>query len=163
MKVIEIAFKLIYEITLSFMFIRVFFINKIKTPLFCRLLIILFSITSRARITLAGLNWVFLAVVIMFLGGIIVVFIYASSLNFRKKNILQNTRAKLLRRVIISLGLILLFNSFRVKAVVFSSYRVYVSQRVSILIFMATYLLVILLIVVKIIQFNEGPLKTYFS
>jgi len=109
-----------------------------------------------------GLNWIFMAVVIIFLGGIIIVFIYASSLRFRKKNVLPLFPRKFLLG---GVGLSLVFSlklNFS-KRINFASYSVYSAHRASILTFIAVYLLLILLILIKITRSREGPLKTYFS
>lgn len=133
-----------------------------KTPLFTSLLVVLFSIWGGAIITIAGLNWTFMAVTIMFLGGIIIVFIYTSRINFRKKNIITFPLKKLtasLRGITILRYLFRTLNFLKHDLAPFS---LYTSSNSINLIFVAVYLLFILLTLIKIVRCGEGPLKTIF-
>ena len=133
----------------------------VKTPLFLRLFLILFAIRMRRILAIIGLHWIFLIVVIMFLGGIIVVFIHASSLNFRKKNIFHLN----FPNFIFTWGLLFLrINALSLRSEtqrVSTAAAVYRTQSTASLWFFAFYLLLALLLLVKIVCPKEGPIKTH--
>ena len=126
--------------------------TKTKTPLFLRILLIRFIMLSGRILTIQELNWPFIAIVIIFLGGIIVVFVYASSLNFNNKNLMSaNARVGLLW---VFIFLIIAQASARkgLIRIAISSAGLYTSPALSILLFIGLYLLAALLSLIKVIR-----------
>lgn len=160
--VIEIAINFIYSILMALLIVRVLRFNFTKTPLFTRLLLVLFSIVGRTLISAQGLNWIFMAIVIIFLGGIIVVFVYASRLNFRKKNIFHFSFKKIIlfRATLIVLNF--LMPSIFINEIFLAPFSLYSGNRSGNLVYLALYLLMVLLLLIKIVSQGDGPIKTQF-
>ena len=146
--------------------IRIFFMFFcISTnPLICALRIIITSFFSGFLIFSVYSKWICLILIIVFIGGIIVVFLYVSSLAINKKIVLIFTKnsAKLsifffirILRNIFSPVLI----GFNPNTLIFSSY-----QKISTLtiIFLIAYLLLALILVVKNSESFKGSLVEKF-
>ena len=126
-----------------------------------RLTLILFTLFGRLYILKIGHIWIFYALVIIFLGGIIVVFVYSSSLSVSNKN----TNKKQIYIVILNSIVIYTLRRYitlnkNYEIIEISPFNIYSSKSLTNLLFLATYLLLNLLILIKLVRWREGPLKT---
>ena len=72
---------LIYIIILLLLVCSIILVLRAKSPFIISLGLVILSFTLRLAVHSAGYLWVTYTLVIMFLGGIIIVFIYASSID----------------------------------------------------------------------------------
>ncbi len=136
--------------------IRLFYTER---SLLFALLLVLFAIFARFIIAFLNMGWIFIAIVLIFLGGIIVVFIYASSLSITKKHIWRFDIKKYVTRFIFLFLMIICYIVFFMKRINTRPRSLYANRAVINIIFIASYLLLALLLLVKIIRITEGPLK----
>ena len=120
----------------------------------------------RASLALMAYMWVFchkwirVALALIFIGGIIVIFIYAASISRNEKLKLHNALEKCLL-------IIFLFLASLVRQVCFpnsilkENYPdfIFLEHSVATLVFLVFYLLIVLLVVVKIVESFKGALK----
>merc|ERR1712238_342789 len=131
----------------------ILFVLLTKSPFIIRLGLVIFSFILRLTLHRSGCMWVAYTLIIMFLGGIMIVFIYASSIDSVFKLII-----KLHKVVVLSLlSATALFNINQ-----FSPTPVWLNfccSSLGVLCVMALLILSTLFIVVKLVQIREGPLK----
>ena len=151
---IIISFLLMSFITTAFLTLII-----TNSPFYMRLSVILISFCFGVGLVIIGVSWFFLSLVIMFLGGIMVVFVYASSLgrNFVIKFSTGVTR------LLISLGLILAGATYIVKLETSLISQplsfVYSFPSFIMISLLGMILLSILFVVSKLVTINEGAIK----
>lgn len=131
-----------------------------KSPFIIRLGLVVLSFTLRLTIHRVGYMWVTYTLVIMFLGGIIIVFIYASAMDSVFKLVV-----KLYKVIMFSTSLVVI--SLSSWACLFNTNHYYTTpvwlnfccRRVGVLGVMILLILSTLFIVVKLVQIGDGPLK----
>ena len=131
-----------------------------KSPFIISLGLVVFSFTLRFTVHSAGYLWVTYTLVIMFLGGMIIVFIYASSMDSVFKLIIKVQKVVRLSVSLVVLSLLswthfLSLNHFYSTPVWLN----FCSRRAGVLCVMILLILSTLFIVVKLVQIREGPLK----
>lgn len=131
-----------------------FYINL--NPIIGCLLIVVISLVSIIYISLMGFKWISYLLILLFLGGIIILFIYICSITNKSKILLKKVNFKF---YLLSL-LILLFFVYPVNSYTTGIIRS-IFNRISnnILFFLIFYLLIILIVSVKISKKNFGSLK----
>ncbi len=99
------------------------------------------------------------------MGGIIVVFVYASSLRSNKKLIILKQIKEIVGNflILITVLFILKSNNFYTMDFQVNPGVIYKETKLGLLLIMAFYLLLTLLLLVKIIRWKEGPLKSQFK
>lgn len=131
-----------------------------KSPFMISLGLVIFSFTLRFAVHSAGYLWVSYTLVIMFLGGIIIVFIYASSMDSVFKLIIKIQKVVWLSISLVILSL--LSWTYFLNLSHFYSTPVWLnfcSRRAGVLCVIILIVLSTLFIVVKLVQIREGPLK----
>jgi len=131
-----------------------------KSPFIISLGLVIFSFTLRLTIHRVGYMWVTYTLIIMFLGGMIIVFIYASAMDSVFK-----LAVKVHKVIMFSTSLVLL--SLSSWTCLFSTNHYYATpvwlnfccRRVGVLGVMILLILSTLFIVVKLVQIGDGPLK----
>ena len=105
--------------------------------------------------------WIIYAVILLFTGGIIVLFTYIITLVFSIKVTFSN----LTTIVIFIWGVLLIFSiNFSItpsQEILISN--IYLNSRIRVLAFMGRYLLLVLLAVVSLAVSQKGPLKSFFK
>ena len=105
--------------------------------------------------------WIIYAVILLFTGGIIVLFTYIITLVFSIKVTFSN----LTTIVIFIWGVLLIFSiNFSItpsQEILISN--IYLNSRIRVLAFMGRYLLLVLLAVVSLAVSQRGPLKSFFK
>ena len=140
--------------------VGVFIISRANSPFVLCIRLIFLSIALSLDIHRVSYFWFTYALIIIFLGGIIVVFSYASSINRGFKLNLKWYRVKEILFIIVmfsslNLGVLSFIKMVR-KAPTTLSYN---STARPVIIIAAGLLLIALFIVVKLVQMEEGPLK----
>lgn len=149
-------FVLLYTLVLVFM---AMLIISNQSPFVVSLIIILMSIFISLVMLINGLTWFGFALILIFLGGIIVVFSYASAIGGTQK--IKNNVS------ILSAGLVLMLRlrvnyffhieetnrSFLIIKTIFSEYFL------GVLFFFCFMLLITIFLIIKLIKFERGALK----
>lgn len=131
-----------------------------KSPFIIRLGLVAFSLVLRLTIHRAGFIWVTYTLVIMFLGGIIIVFIYASSINSVFKLMVKRYKVVIFSTTLV-LPCFLTWGGFLNSGQVSSTpvWLNFCCRSTTVLCVIAMLILLTLFIVVKLVQVLEGPLK----
>ena len=138
--------------------ISILFIARVKSPFYVSLSVILCSIGLGLFLILAGISWFFYSLVIIFLGGIIVVFVYASSLS---NNFILLTSIKTIYFIIGGvLSFIIIFST---KLQRFSPFTcppiLFFGDTIRVVALLALVLLLVLFVVVKAVKVEDGAIK----
>lgn len=153
---------------LLLIFIRylIFFLRLVSSPLRGALVLVVISVSLRLLISALISKWVRFLVILLFLGGIMVLFVYICRLISRMKIFIKNLYIK---KMLILLGVFLprliLINYFQDYSLCFSTFNlssIYIKSRLRILLSVARYLIFILIVRVKLCQKFKGGLKSKF-
>ena len=153
---------------LLLIFIRylIFSLRWVSRPLRGALVLVVISVTLRLLISALIRKWIRFLVILLFLGGIIVLFIYICRLISRMKIFIKNLY---LNRILILLGVffsrLFLINYLPDYSLCFFTFNlspIYSKSRLRILISVAAYLIFILIVRVKLCQKFKGGLKSKF-
>jgi len=131
-----------------------------KSPFIISLGLITFSFTLSLTLHSVGCIWLTYTLIIMFLGGIIIVFIYASSINSVFKLMIKIHKVVVFSFSLVALSIVSWTRLSR-------TYQFYPTpvwlnfccSSLGVLGMMALLILSTLFIVVKLVQVREGPLK----
>lgn len=131
-----------------------------KSPFLISLGLVSFSFALRLFVHSVGYVWVTYTLVIIFLGGIIIVFIYASSLNRVFKLIIKIYKILIFSASLIALSLIV-GGELLIEGQLYSTpvWLNFCCRSLGVLCIIALLVLFTLFIVVKLVQVREGPLK----
>ena len=129
----------------------------VKTPLALALTIISFSLALSLRIAQFYSSWVALALILIFLGGIIVIFLYFCSLSINDKPVFTPPKSGLVLLIIITT----LHPVSDVYGVNFIKLN-FESFNLSSILILVSYLLTCLFIVVKFSENFKGALRIKF-
>lgn len=138
----------------------IIFVLIAKSPFMISLGLVILSFTLRLTVHSVGCLWVTYTLVIIFLGGIIIVFIYASSMDSVFKLMIKIQ--KVVRLSISFIALSLVSWTYFLNLSHFYSTPVWLnfcSSRAGVLCVIILFILSTLFIVVKLVQIREGPLK----
>ena len=115
----------------------------------------------RCILSIFSSKWLIFAIIIIFLGGIIVIFLYATALSSRNKIVIYSiSKTKIL---ILGLRVRLVSQNFSIEFIkITSAARMYNFLSISQLFFLLRYLLVSLFTVVKLVENFKGSLKIEF-
>jgi len=129
----------------------------LKSPIFTRLSLIILALVTSFSLWLSLSKWPALALSLIFVGGIIIIFLYISSLraNLKVANISRHYQKFFLLRFLFFTGSIFLTPTFGLN--IFYSW-----QNHLLLLFLILYLLLTLLMVSKFRQSFKGPLTEKF-
>jgi len=123
---------------------------------------VLLSILSGAILIKINITWFFYLLVLVFLGGVIVLIIYISTLAANEKFFLSVDIIKRGVRVAVSLATAIVFYQKYVYAKISSGGIIasvlYEGPNTRLLVFLIFYLLLTLVAVVKLVKFESGPL-----
>lgn len=131
-----------------------------RSPFFIRINLIVFRVFWSFNVYLASADWFFYTLIIIFLGGIIVIFTYASSLtNVFKTSIV--TQFKRIILLIVAFVFVFMYCSVPIYnfCISNSTWIVYYWPSTIFTILMVLTVIITLFVVVKLVQINEGPLK----
>lgn len=125
-----------------------------RSPFLIRLSLVILSFCLRIILLINSFSWMFYTLIILFLGGIIIVFIYISSLN-------SIFKISLKRKLVIPIFILIMIfikdrflsNKFNDPWINFN-FMNYIS-----IIFIVVIILLRLFIIVKLVSINEGPIK----
>lgn len=131
-----------------------------KSPFLISLGLVSFSFALRLFVHSVGYVWLTYTLVIIFLGGIIIVFIYASSLNRVFKLIIKIYKILIFSASLIALSLIV-GGELLIGGQLYSTpvWLNFCCRSLGVLCIIALLVLFTLFIVVKLVQVREGPLK----
>ena len=135
------------------------FIISGSHPVFIRILLALTTVAiSLFAISLAG-SWFFYLLVLVFLGGVIVLIIYMSTLCTNEKFIISPRNLIMLFALLTVILGIIRSNERGISSVrIFGAGFLYEGGQVFSLAFLISYLLIALVCVVKLVKFEHGPL-----
>ena len=140
-------------------FIAIIVVLCTRSPFYIRLSVIIVSFSFGLSLVFYGASWFFFSLVIIFLGGIIVVFVYASSLgrNFVITFLVSN---KFLVVVIsISVLIVILFSNNNIFIISQSLVSIYSLQSFIFIAILGSILLGVLFVVSKVVTMNDGAIK----
>lgn len=129
------------------------------SPFIARCIVILFAFLWSRKLIILSIDWFFYSLVIIFLGGIMIIFTYTSSLSGIFKFKVPIFKPSL------GLILIIIIKRFRRSNILFplcSQYTIWITYSLigyGILRIRVILILIVLFIVVKLIGVSEGPLK----
>ena len=131
-----------------------------RSPFFIRINLIVFRIFWSFNVYLSSADWFFYTLVIIFLGGIIVMFTYASSLtNVFKTSVVAQFKST----VFLLVAFVFTFMSCLVPihnpCMSNSTWMVYYWPSTIFTLLIVLTIIITLFVVVKLVQINEGPLK----
>ena len=107
-----------------------------------------------------GRLWLMYTLIIIFLGGIIIVFIYTASVNNRFK-FLINTYRVTFASLLVGFGFFTRLNSSRHHSNLQEGvWRIFRAVSVRLVVFLGLMIIMTLFTVVKLVQIDQGPLKT---
>ena len=129
------------------------------SPFYIRLSVIVISFSFGLSLVYSGTSWFFFSLVIMFLGGIIVVFVYASSLGRNFVIIFSTNRSYFIVVVIISIMLRFLFSNSYIVSINQSLVSIYNLQSFIFITILGSVLLGVLFVVSKVVTINDGTIK----
>ena len=167
-KILERVFKLYLSIYLTFIYFLLFssapVILIITHPVLMAYGLILYAVLVRIRLRILRIRWFIYLLVLIFLGGVIVLIIYITSIAANEK--FNSQLKKRLRRLILAILLVSLRITMlpTLEKVVFlentpTFLMSLIEARSSLMYFWITfYLLLVLISVVKIVKLEEGPL-----
>jgi len=145
-----------------FRLIRIQILFYFSHPISIGLILVLLSILSGAILIKMNITWFFYLLVLVFLGGVIVLIIYISTLAANEKFFLSVDIVKRGVRVVVSLATIIVFYQKYVYVKISSGGIIasvlYEGPNTSLLVFLIFYLLLTLVAVVKLVKFESGPL-----
>merc|ERR1712244_135363 len=138
-----------------------------KTPLLACLILVFLTLMIRIFISFISSKWMSYLVLLLFLGGMIVLFVYICTLITKIKVLIRNNR-----KVYVLSSLLLLYFSLMgyfkkveftliFSGIDFSS--IYQKSLLMLLVYRIIYLLVMLFISVKMVQKHKGGLKSKFN
>ena len=136
----------------------------LKSPLIGALTLILISCFMAIYISTLSRKWISYLIVLLFLGGIIVLFVYICTLISNFKNSIKNSPYWLILRVLLAiifralLFFVIWDFKFDRKSLLLST--IYSSSRFLLIITIIIYLIFVLLISIKICQKSKGGLKS---
>lgn len=144
-----------------------FFLIFVRTPLLARVILIYITLLIRIILSIIASKWVSFLIILLFLGGMIVLFVYICTLITKIKVLIRNNR-----KVYVLSSLLLLYFSLMgyfkkveftliFSGIDFSS--IYQKSLLMLLVYRIIYLLVMLFISVKMVQKHKGGLKSKFN
>lgn len=136
----------------------------ISSPFIASLGLSLTALLTRILLLEIGINWLFFALVILFVGGIIVLFMYicslTRSLKIETNKILIFVLIALLS-IFLSLNQELIIRRYKLQRLIMSN--LFRPIRFRYLVFLANYLLIGLVVVISLTNKFVGPLKNNIS
>merc|ERR1711970_1385453 len=152
---------IIRTVFVFFRLIRIQILFYFSHPISIGLILVLLSILSGAILIKMNITWFFYLLVLVFLGGVIVLIIYISTLAANEKFFLSVDIVKRGVRVVVSLATIIVFYQKYVYVKISSGGIIasvlYEGPNTSLLVFLIFYLLLTLVAVVKLVKFESGP------
>ena len=131
-----------------------------KSPFIISLGLVAFSLILSIVLHSLGMVWVTYTLVIIFLGGIMIVFVYASSMNRVFKLRIKAYKISIFTRALMILLITLPLELFGFgKRYCTPIWLNFCCTRGGVLCLIALLILITLFIVVKLVQLAEGPLK----
>lgn len=107
-----------------------------------------------------GRLWLIYSLIIIFLGGIIIVFIYTASVNNRFKFLVNFNKSFLYSApILVGISLRLSINRY-VMTIQESVWRIFTASSLGFIILLGLIIIITLFTVVKLVQVDQGPLKT---
>ena len=133
--------------------------SSTKSPFYVRLSIILVSFSYGVILIYSGLSWFFFSLVIIFLGGIIVVFVYASSLGSKFIITFSLDKYSLIAFVITITAIAILICEHVKSPNPIQLIILYRNYSSLFILMIGTVLLLILFVVSKVVAINDGAIK----
>lgn len=133
-------------------------------PLLMALLLILFTLASMQLISLTVSRWVSISIILIFLGGMIVIFIFMASLCRREKIFIRvkNLFFISMTLIFLRLGITVFFDNISsLPALSTRSINIYFSNTMPNFILVTFFLLITLFSVIKITEYFKGALSNY--
>ena len=130
-----------------------------SSPFYTRLGVVIISFSFGLFLVYSGTPWFFFSLVIIFLGGIIVVFVYASSLgsNFVISFSVKGKYVTLL--VVLSIILMWIYCDLNIVNINQSLVSIYSLQSFIFIFVLGRILLRVLFVVSKVVSSNDGAIK----
>jgi len=139
----------------------------INTPLLARIMLIFITLIIRLLLSTISSKWISFILMLLFLGGIIVLFVYICTLITKMKVLLNNSIKIFLFLSFLMTGVRLVIFFKKVEfSIIFSKVffsLMYQKSMCILLSYSIIYLLLILYICVKIVQKHKGGLKSKFN
>lgn len=142
----------------------IFFLLFVKTPLLACFLLVLIRLNIRLFIFFLSSKWLSFLIVLLFLGGIMVLFVYICTLISRMKIAITDSYKKFIIFILLRTVPSMVFYNKKVgevgelKEVILSC--IFQKSLCSLLARCTLYLLLVLLICVKLVQKHKGGLKS---
>jgi len=145
-----------------FRLVRIQVLFYFSHPISIGLILVLLSILRGGILIKINITWFFYLLVLVFLGGVIVLIIYMSTLAANEKFFLSistiKTGARGAARLAVGIGLYQKYASRKISPGGIVASVLYEGPNISILVFLIFYLLLTLVAVVKLVKFESGPL-----
>lgn len=131
-----------------------------RSPFFMRINVVLFSLTWAISVYRQSSDWFIYTLVIIFLGGMMVMFTYASSLSSLFKLSMGKAPQSLAAVLFLNM-LLILFNKESTSHLIRNTTPWIGYSWISFyfMVMMVFIIIAVLFIVVKLVQINEGPIK----
>jgi hypothetical protein len=155
-------------IILLLIFIRylIFSLRLVSRPLRGALVLVIISVFLRLLVSALSSKWIRFLIILLFLGGIMVLFVYICRLISRIKIFIKNLYLKgalvLSGGVFLTLILINYLEDYSLHFCTFNLSPIYTKSGLRILLSVASYLIFVLLVSVKLCQKFKGGLKSKF-
>ena len=145
-----------------FRLVRIQALFYFSHPISIGLILVLLSILRGGILIKINITWFFYLLVLVFLGGVIVLIIYMSTLAANEKFFLSistiKTGASGTARLVVGIGLYQKYAGGKISPGGIVASVLYEGPNMSILVFLIFYLLLTLVAVVKLVKFESGPL-----
>ena len=140
-------------------YIIIFLLNKLR-PLTLSWILLIYSVITSILLSLSNITWLFYFIILVFLGGVIIVVIFITSVCINKKLHLRTPFNPATLVLLIIMSIIVDYTkilNFPFSGISIGSF-LYSFDNSLLLIFILITLLIILIAVVIIVKLEEGPL-----
>ena len=139
----------------------IYLITQTRNPYLLSLILILQALTHGLCCWFLQMKWVGLGLVIIFIGGMMILFLYVASLTAGSK-IQWKITPQIIRALIISWAILPITNLWSLEVKANTPGLIFSGLQTSTLVFLIAYLLLLLLIVVKTLESFKGALVEKF-
>nr|BAE46517.1 NADH dehydrogenase subunit 6 [Neocalanus plumchrus] len=131
-------------------------------PISLGLSLVVLALITGFMVMKMNISWFFYLLVLVFLGGVMILIIYMSTLAANEKFFTSVSQGKVVlfafASIIPASSMISKFSSLKMSPGIMAAGTLYECSNMSILMFLMVYLLLTMICVVKLVKFESGPL-----
>nr|BAD19001.1 NADH dehydrogenase subunits 6 [Neocalanus cristatus] len=131
-------------------------------PISLGLSLVVLALITGFMVMKMNISWFFYLLVLVFLGGVMILIIYMSTLAANEKFFTRMSYSKLMLYFLVSIiplcSATSKFSSMKLSVGIMAAGTLYECSNMSILMFLMVYLLLTMICVVKLVKFESGPL-----